>query len=266
MKQTLKLALYYFLYQLGTLSVCSFFYSAAMMLADFRETGTWDFPENGYALPFLLTVTALIVSNLIVGWHLVHYRYVTADTIKKHRVPAKVYAAVVPLTLGMMLCTNYMNELLQLPDMNEALFMQMKDHLTGVLSIAVVAPIVEEALFRGAIAGHLFRIWRNPWGGILLSAFVFGIIHGNPAQIPFAMVLGIVLGWLYFRTGNLLPCILLHFINNALSVVLMTFMPEADTMSDLFGATGAPLWAAGGLAVTISCICALYKWTSSPHV
>lgn len=255
MKQTLKLTLYYFLYQLGTLSFFTFIYTAIQLCSTYFETQNLVYPENGYTPPFLLTLVALVLSNLIMGWHLVHFKYIDLKQITCNAVSQSSYAAIIPLTLGMMLCINYVTELLQLPNINEELFLQMKNHLTGILSIAVVAPVIEELVFRGAIAGHLFHKWKNPWYGILLSAFVFGVIHGNPAQIPFAFILGILLGWLYYRTGNILPCILLHFINNSISVALMILLPEsAESMTDLFGETGAPLSAIAGAVIALYCV------------
>lgn len=76
------------------------------------------------------------------------------------------------------------NEALDLTDTNQELFISMSHNIFGVLSIAIVVPILEEVLFRGAIEGHLLRKGWSPKWAILVSALIFGIIHGNPAQIP----------------------------------------------------------------------------------
>ena len=124
MKQTLKLTLYYFLYQLGTLSFFTFIYTAIQLCSTYFETQNLVYPENGYTPPFLLTLIALVLSNLIMGWHLVHFKYIDLKQITCNAVSKSSYAAIIPLTLGMMLCINYITELLQLPDINEELFLQ----------------------------------------------------------------------------------------------------------------------------------------------
>ena len=91
----------------------------------------------------------------------------------------------------------------------------MSHNIFGVLSIAIVVPILEEFLFRGAIEGHLLRKGWSPKWAILVSALIFGIIHGNPAQIPFAFLIGLLFGWLYYRTRSLVPGIVGHIINNS---------------------------------------------------
>ncbi len=86
---------------------------------------------------------------------------------------------------------------------------------------AILPAIAEEIAFRGVVFGLL-----RPYGKIIAifgSAFVFGIMHGNLLQIPFAFIGGLFFGWLLEETGSILPCILLHFCNNSLSVV-QTFL------------------------------------------
>lgn len=99
-----------------------------------------------------------------------------------------------------------------------------ENNVFGILSVCIIAPIFEEIFFRGAIEGYLLRKWENPRWAILVSALIFGLIHMNPAQILFAFLFGIILGELYYRTGSLLPSIILHFINNTLSLILMNVL------------------------------------------
>ncbi len=87
--------------------------------------------------------------------------------------------------------------------------------------LAILPPICEELLCRAGITGLLKHF--HPWAAVLVSAYAFGMMHGNLQQIPFAFVLGIVLGFVYVKTGNLLYPILLHFANNAWACA-MTFV------------------------------------------
>ena len=252
MKQTIKLLLYYFLYQLGCMFVVSAFFYGGYALRNYLETGEMIIPDNNAAFALPATIIALLLSNVLVGGHLLYYKYLDRDTRTTWSpVSGKVLAAVVPLTVGMMFWMNYLMELLDLPDLTAGMFLQMKDSVFGVISIALVAPVVEEMLFRGAIEGYLLRRWKKPKWAIGVSALIFGAIHLNPAQIPYAFVLGLLLGWLYYRTGSIVPGIVLHLVNNGISVVLMLVLPDPTAgLADWFGETGAALGAVVGLVVT----------------
>ena len=102
----------------------------------------------------------------------------------------------------------------------------------GILAIAIIGPVLEELLFRGAITKALLQQY-SPTKAILLSALLFGVFHINPAQILPAFLIGILFAWTYYKTASLIPCILMHVLNNSLSVFLSIKYPEAENMSDL---------------------------------
>lgn len=89
------------------------------------------------------------------------------------------------------------------------------------LNLAVMAlfpAVLEELLFRVCILQTLRRYGDRL--AIVLSAVLFGAIHGGMAQSVFAFLVGLILGWLVVATGNPWNAVILHFVNNALSVVL----------------------------------------------
>lgn len=90
--------------------------------------------------------------------------------------------------------------------------------LLNLLVSALLPAILEEMLFRGFVLQKL-----RPFGdglAVFGSALLFGLMHTNIVQIPFALLLGIVFGFIVLKTGNILLAMILHFLNNALSVVL----------------------------------------------
>lgn len=95
----------------------------------------------------------------------------------------------------------------------------LSHNVLGILGIAVLAPLLEEVLFRGAIQGVMMRFFGSPWLAIIVSALVFGIFHWNPIQVVYATLLGIVFGWIYYRTGSLLSVIVGHVLNNSIAVI-----------------------------------------------
>jgi membrane protease YdiL (CAAX protease family) len=91
--------------------------------------------------------------------------------------------------------------------------------VAAVLAVVVLAPIAEEIFFRGFFFAGLRSRW-SLWPSALLSGAIFGLVHaptGPTAAIPLAG-LGVGLAWLYNKTGSLWPCILAHFLNNALAI------------------------------------------------
>ncbi len=105
-----------------------------------------------------------------------------------------------------------------------------------VLSACIMAPICEEFLCRGLILRGILNRTDSPAKAILWSSFIFAFIHMNPWQAIPAFIIGLLLGWIYFRTGSLKTTIFLHGLNNAVSTALTRIFPDmpADaTLSSL---------------------------------
>ena len=111
----------------------------------------------------------------------------------------------------------------------------LKDRM-GYFVVGLFAPLVEEIVFRGAILRELLRWNSKPWVGIVISAALFALIHMNPAQMPHAFLIGLLLGWMYYRTDSIVPGVAYHWVNNTVAYVLYNFYPNPDlTLLDLFG-------------------------------
>lgn len=124
-----------------------------------------------------------------------------------------------------------------LPNIMEHSFDVLQSGWLGILSISIFGPIVEELMFRGAITRVLLKKY-NPATAITLSALVFGIFHINPVQIVTATLIGLLLAWIYYKTASLIPCILIHVVNNSLSVFFSLRYPEMKVTWELFTGTG----------------------------
>ncbi|MCI6401562.1 MAG: type II CAAX endopeptidase family protein [Candidatus Fimivicinus sp.] len=85
------------------------------------------------------------------------------------------------------------------------------------LQSAVVPAIVEEFAMRGVVMQPLRKY--GDWFAILMSSFVFALMHGNLVQAPFAFIAGIGLGYAVIASGSLWTGILIHLFNNSISVV-----------------------------------------------
>lgn len=91
-------------------------------------------------------------------------------------------------------------------------------------------PLFEEMFFRGIILeGFLSKYSVKK--AVLLSSIFFGLIHLYLFQKLHAFLLGIITGWYYSRTRNLLSCMIIHFLNNL--VYLIMLKPAVDKFRSL---------------------------------
>ncbi len=107
-----------------------------------------------------------------------------------------------------------------------------KETLLGILSVAVVPALIEETVIRGIVLQPL-RKYGDKYA-IIASALLFAVMHGNMVQIPYTVIGGLLLGFLTVTTGSLWPSIILHFINNLYSVIVLS-------VNDNFGETASTI-------------------------
>lgn len=87
-------------------------------------------------------------------------------------------------------------------------------------AVVLIAPLVEELLFRGLLQNALMR-HMQPIAAIIIAAIIFAAVHLQIYATPALMVVGAAFGLLYYRTGSLRTTIALHMANNALGLLLL---------------------------------------------
>ena len=213
-----KVLLWYFFYQI----VCVLGFKLLGLVAEATACDAISFTDEA------ALCGSLFLSALLMLWHLTTFGYVKISPRILSEVKPGILFRTVLLIFGSMYLFNVVLEWVKLPDLLEDTFLDMSDNAMGVMSMALLAPVVEELMFRGAIQGYLMRRYSNPWAGITISALVFGLIHMNPQQIVYATLLGMVFGWIYYRTRSLLPVIAGHILNNSVAVVTMKIWGNED--------------------------------------
>lgn len=124
----------------------------------------------------------------------------------------------------------------------------------GYVAVGILAPLTEEVVFRGAILRTLLGMMskRNHWVAIMISAAIFGAVHGNAAQFVNALFMGLLFGWMYYRTRSLVPGILLHWVNNTMAYILTNLLPQTDgKLIDLFHGDEKTVYYAVGFSLCI---------------
>jgi membrane protease YdiL (CAAX protease family) len=133
---------------------------------------------------------------------------------------ASMFAFDLPNYWNMQL-TNKSSVLAQFYEM----FSELMKEMTGgpfwssFLTVAIFAPIFEEWLCRGMVLRGLLTKMKPVWA-IVISALFFAVIHGNPWQALNAFLIGLVMGYVYYKTGSLILTMIIHFVNNGTAVIL----------------------------------------------
>ena len=103
--------------------------------------------------------------------------------------------------------------------------------IISIITIAGVAPVLEEMIFRGFLQKFLEEKWQDPTRAIMVTSLFFTLVHMNPFWAIQIYLLGVVLGYLAWKTGSIFPGIILHALNNGLA--LFFFMAK-DSVNPIY--------------------------------
>jgi membrane protease YdiL (CAAX protease family) len=106
------------------------------------------------------------------------------------------------------------------------------DLLISLGMVAALPAIFEEILFRGALQNLFTRWMKNPIVAIIVTAILFSAVHGSALGFLSRILLGIILGWIYYRSGNLWLSIIGHFVNNAIAILALYSTKKAGEVLD----------------------------------
>ena len=182
--------------------------------------------------------------------------------------PTFALAALAMLALTVVI--DPLTTLIPMPERFKALFeMVFMNAGLGdtILATCILAPLCEELLCRGMIQRGIART-RSPRAAILWSAFIFALIHMNPWQAIPAFVLGVLFGWVYYRTGCLWLTIFLHCLNNSLSTLLSRLIPgmAIDTgFTDILSTENYIVLYVGAVALLAGAVWLLNKYLPKPE-
>ena len=140
----------------------------------------------------------------------------------------------------------------ELPNIAGEEFDMILTNRWGYLSIGLLAPLAEEVVFRGAALRSLLSGNMKPWVAIAVSALLFALAHMNPAQMPHAFAVGLLLGWMYWRTGSILPGMAYHWANNSAAYLIYNVYPNPDIkLIDIFQGSQQHVWMALGFSMLV---------------
>lgn len=214
---------------------------------------SWAHPESKGDLSATAMVIAMALSSVatLALFVLAHWAMVSPTYLRSR--PWAVFFWCVLTSIGALVPSVYLQELMpELPNVAEQTFdMILRDRL-GYVAIGLLVPLAEELVFRGAVLRELLLRCSRHWVAIALSALIFALVHANPAQMPHAFLIGLLLGWMYYRTRSILPGVVYHWVNNSAAYVLYNLYPDPTlTLADLFGGNERTVHMAVGFSLLI---------------
>ena len=112
--------------------------------------------------------------------------------------------------------------------------MDSNGFLLSIFAVAFIPCIFEEAVYRGVFYNEYSKV--NPLKGVLLSAFLFGLMHGNINQFSYAFATGIVFALLIEATNSILSTMIVHFLINGTTILLLEVYPKLlDLLERMYG-------------------------------
>ena len=185
--------------------------------------------ENSWILSIALLLTDLLV--IYVFWKRKYtnfkfnYGYTYSETFSTKQL--FLWAAV--SAIGLLIFDVMASIYLPIPedlDISNMLLKLMTNPI-GLVGLCLIGPLSEEVIFRGAIERRLLEKNWNPWFAIVISAALFAVLHLNFAQGFTAFIIGIFMGWVYYRTRSIWVTALIHMVNNTVACIISFMAPES---------------------------------------
>ncbi len=198
-----------------------------LALYDYQHGTDW-LQEPWLKLPVFFGTTAII---LLLGakYSGLPYREIFPLRFFYWLVIPAIFLSLIALQFFMNEITLHVEKVLPPPGWFMELFNRLFESdygiWVGVLRVVVLAPIVEELIFRGVIFSGFQRIYPAFWA-IFFSALLFALFHLNPWQLGPTFLLGLLLGFVRLRTGSLLAAIFTHALHNGM-IFLEVYNPKS---------------------------------------
>lgn len=230
---------------IGGLVLLAGLFLGTMVLSFFNVFWMFTFKENlQYKDWFFMISNAAGFLTAIAFFDFFIVRRTTGMKLNFNFSPTNFYTylLIFPMMIGMMFIAEFITA--QIPTTGPffgkyyEFFRQLMEKLTDdpvvmIITAVICAPIFEEIIFRGIIQKGLMNKGVEPKKAIIFASIIFGLVHANPWQFVGAVLLGCVLGLVYYKTKSLLLPMLLHGFNNLCSTLLITYT-KTESFADAF--------------------------------
>lgn len=189
-----------------------------------------------FAVPLALMIgeLLLIIPLLVI---LIRKNVSARRVLRIHSVPAGMLGLTVLFSLGIAVWADEIDRLIALlippPDWVRQIMETVRadDPVSLVLlfcGAVLFAAVAEESLFRGFLQQTLEKHWKDVTRAVLITSLFFAVIHFNPWLVIQIYLLGVVMGYLAWRTNSVFPSIIFHGINNSLAFAFTNWGGHID--------------------------------------
>ncbi|GAA4450966.1 MAG: CPBP family intramembrane metalloprotease [Chitinophagaceae bacterium] len=138
------------------------------------------------------------------------------------------------------------------------------DLILYLFIFALIPAVGEELLFRGIVMRFSYANTKSIPMSILFSAAIFGLAHGSVYNFLPIMLMGVLLGYLYYATGSMFPNICAHFLNNAIAALGLFASNNKMVASEVAGAESFPWYVLIGSLILFLLAMNLFRKVATP--
>lgn len=196
----------------------------------------FTFDDIGLIVGLSLTLSSLFVILIVLLTRLISIKKEFNTKLIRWRLAPKMLLAIFAGFFSL----NVIAESLGFKDVSSWIIDVVIEYKIGIFAVAFLGPIAEELVFRSALIGKMLKRGVNPLYAILISSFIFAVIHFNPIQFIYAFGSGIMFGVLYVKSKSVIPSCICHVLNNTIPFILLMISDDfADmTYKEIFGSWG----------------------------
>lgn len=182
---------------------------------------------------FLTVISSLVTIPVLAFFYFRDKKYWPVKPfVERKGQPLKKYVYIVILSLIVSVASENLFDIIGIIDVSETYnkfldAMEKTPFIWEFVAAVVAAPLVEELVFRGLLHKRLRRC-LDMKKSALISAFAFGITHGNFVQFVYAFIVGLLLAYIYELYNSLWAAILFHACNNMISAVMPEYFKNID--------------------------------------
>jgi len=193
-----------------------------------------DFVVGRPALQIIVSQVILVLPSVV---YMIKYRLPYAETVRLKKLKFADMALCILFGMLIQPLLTLLNAVSMVFSTNTTSVFMLElsgklPFLGALFLMAIVPAVLEETVYRGVFYNEYSKL--NPWKAVLLSGFLFGLMHGNINQFCYAAVMGVLFALLIEATGSILSTMLIHFWINAGSVVMIYLYPKLYEVMQAF--------------------------------
>lgn len=185
----------------------------------------------------LVNLVGYTITGILILWYIRIRKKASEPSeayVRFGTMPVSLTILLLLLTVTVIIVIDPLSNLIPMPEFMKEIFDMILDKsIYNLIVVVIIGPVFEEILLRGIILDGFLRQY-SPIKSIFWSSFLFGLLHLNPWQFIGAFIIGLLMGYIYYKTRSLIACIYIHLINNGIGYALSyIFGSEIVTLSEL---------------------------------